>query len=243
MHRLNRILALFLVVQSCAMAQSPGPMPGEYLREGGSGYLKVEPVASGTASFSLDSVGANGHQCSLEGEIAGTRATLEAAERDQPCIVELTRSGSGVQVRPVTAEACRHFCGARAGFDGLYLKPRTGCMPEDLSGRRNQFQQLYAAKRYSQGRRILETVVRDCARTLYWLEEAEIRNDLAVAQYHAGDPAACRRTLAKLEADAARTDEALAEAYPPVEWDAYQPIIKAARFNIDLCSARKTARN
>jgi hypothetical protein len=54
-----------------------------------------------------------------------------------------------------------------------------------------------------------------------------------------GDFTACQRTLQSLAADAAKTDEALREKYPPSDADSYLPIVKAARTNIKLCEARR----
>ncbi len=47
--------------------------------------------------------------------------------------------------------------------------------------------------------------------------------------------AACRATLAPLAADAARSDEAIRNDYPPSDADAYLSVLKATRTNLKLC--------
>jgi hypothetical protein len=73
-----------------------------------------------------------------------------------------------------------------------------------------------------------------------WLETASIRNDLAVTQYHLHDRAACLSTLDPLAADAAKSDAAIRENFPPTDADDYLPLVKAARTNLKLCNALPT---
>ena len=81
----------------------------------------------------------------------------------------------------------------------------------------------------------LAPLLSQCQRTLDWLSEPWLRNDLALAQLRAGDAAACRATLAPLAADAARSDEAIRNDYPPSDADAYLSVLKATRTNLKLC--------
>lgn len=74
-----------------------------------------------------------------------------------------------------------------------------------------------------------------CQKTLDWLGAHWLRNDLALAQLRLGDAAACRATLQPLAADAARSDDAIRDSYPPSDAESYLGVLKAARTNLKLC--------
>jgi hypothetical protein len=211
--------------------------PGEYITEDGWGVLTVSASGNRT-TFSLEAVGANGHTCSLEGEVRNLRAQLEAAEPDKPCVVTFQPKAGGIDVASVDSETCRYYCGMRAWFEGEYLEPSPGCTAKERGATREQFKKLYDAKSYAKASGVLAPLLRDCSRTLDWLETGEIRNDLAITQYHLGQLEECRKTLGPLAEDAAKKDEELQEAYPPSDFDSYQPILRATRHNLKLCAKK-----
>ncbi|HRY04880.1 MAG TPA: hypothetical protein P5256_17235, partial [Beijerinckiaceae bacterium] len=136
---------------------------------------------------------------------------------------------------PTTPETCRNYCGARAYFEGLYLKPAPGCADGAREAMNKSFKTAYGAKDYAKAHALLAPVLQKCARTLGPMETASIRNDLAITLYHLGRKAECRKVLAPMAEDAARKDDDLMADYPPSDWDAYKPLIKAARTNLALC--------
>lgn len=246
---MKNLRPLLLLLLPALLSGSPAgaqPAPatrleaGEYITEKGWGTLTLRQGGGGRLSFVIEAVGANGHTCGLEGEVVKGRATLETDEESGPCRVSFTPRGGGIESVEVVAEdaeACRYFCGMRAVFEGLYLKPPAGCAPAARETARTEFKRLYDKKAYPQALARLEPVLEGCARFVGWIEEGWIRNDLAITLLKTGDLAGCRRLLEPLAADAARTEEELREEYPPSDADSYLPVVKAARTNLKLCKA------
>jgi hypothetical protein len=231
-------LLLIMAVPLTAFSQQTNPPPGEYITENGWGNLIIKSGTAGTAIFSIMSIGANAHTCTLDGEIRNGRAELEADQKDgKPCTVTFRQKGNDIEVAAATFEECRAYCGARAGFDGLYMKPVKGCDSISIKKSRAAFKRLYDKKVYAEAKAELKPVLDGCKKTLYWIEDGRIRNDLAITEYKLGNTAACRQILEPLADDAAKTDEDLRGNYPPADAESYMPVIKATRTNLRLCGA------
>jgi hypothetical protein len=229
---------LIMAVPLTASSQQTNPPPGEYITENGWGNLIIKSGTAGTAIFSIMSIGANAHTCTLDGEIRNGRAELEADQKDgKPCTVTFRQKGNDIEVAAATFEECRAYCGARAGFDGLYMKPVKGCDSISIKKSRAAFKRLYDKKVYAEAKAELKPVLDGCKKTLYWIEDGRIRNDLAITEYKLGNTAACRQILEPLADDAAKTDEDLRGNYPPADAESYMPVIKATRTNLRLCGA------
>lgn len=215
--------------------------PGSYTTDHGWGSLTISRNKNGALGFEISATGANAHICDLSGTITNNKAVLEALEKDQPCIVTFSPKGSDITVSDNDG-TCRYYCGARAGFTGTYHLQPPACTSKAIQKTRTLFKQLYDRKEYQQARLQLELLLKNCGHLLHWSEEEWIRNDLALAQYKAGDAAACLQTLQPLAEDAARTDAELRDNYPPSDADVKVPIIAAARTNLNLCkkAAAKT---
>lgn len=219
----------FIVFCLPLLAHAAGPADGVYVTERGWGVLSIKAGA-----FKLDTIGGNAHVCHVEGRLNRQGVTLpETPGSDERCELRVIRQGDGVRVE--STPGCRYFCGVRAGLDGVYLKPAQGCTPAQLRQQRAQFKQQYARKDYSGAVHILGPLLSRCQRTLDWLTEPWLRNDLALAQLRAGDAAACRTTLAPLAAAAGLRDEDIRNQYPPSDADAYLGVLKATRTNLQLC--------
>lgn len=136
------------------------------------------------------------------------------------------------------AAACRHFCGARAGFTGTYLLPSPNCTPKAKAAARRRFDDQYRAKSYEQASSTPVPLLNECAETLGWLESGRIRNDLAVAQFHAGKPDECLATLTPVLEMTTNNEEDLRNKLSPADFDSYLPIGKAAWTNAKLCSKK-----
>ncbi|MEQ1515910.1 MAG: hypothetical protein ABL931_05410 [Usitatibacteraceae bacterium] len=221
-------------VAASAFAQAP-VKPGEYILDGGSGNLTLKPGKNGALLFSIETIGANAHTCSLEGELREGKASLDGNESGKPCIVTIRAVAEGIAVKSSDDGECRYYCGARASFDGTYLQPPTGCSGNAIAATRKSFKQLYDRKQFADARAKLEPVMKDCARQLDWLETGRIRNDLAVTLHKLGDLVGCRAILKPLAENAAATDAALRENYPPTDAENYLPIARATRTNLKLC--------
>ncbi len=79
------------------------------------------------------------------------------------------------------------------------------------------------------------TLLKNCDKTLSWLNVGWILNDLAITQYHLRRPHDCLKTREPLAPDAALTDEDIRSAYPPADAKNYLPIVEATRTNQMLC--------
>lgn len=224
---MKRILLTLCLALAGSGAQAE-VAPGAYIAERGFGSLSVKG-----GKFEISSVGANGHTCGLEGEMRGSVGVVK--DEGDTCRISFKAQGAGYAVTPLTPEACRSYCGARAYFEGHYLKPAPGCADDARAATQKAFKSAYDAKNYARAEPLLVRQLRACDRTLGWLEKASIRNDLAIAQFHLGRKAACLETLAPLAADADRKDDAIKDDYAPSDWADYEPQVKAARTNLALC--------
>jgi hypothetical protein len=223
-----------------APAQAQSYPPGEYISGNGLGTLKVEPATGNRQKFSLESWGANGHSCSLDGEIVArvARLSTDDANKEPPCVVGFNPKGTGIDVAPKgEGSACRSFCGMRASFEGTYLKPAPGCTNAEMTRTRTRFKQAYDRKDYALARQLLAPLLKTCAETLSELQGADIRNDLAVTLHHLNEDAACREVLEPLRELARMSKDELNKNFPPADAEARAPVARAARTNLRLCGA------
>src|SRR2546427_1002004 len=94
----NCLLRLSPLVLTChiglACAQITTPSAGTYVRKGGGGDL----VVRANGKFHIQTVGANGHTCELEGTITNGRARIA----NSACAVDFTPAGQRVGDRKST---------------------------------------------------------------------------------------------------------------------------------------------
>lgn len=231
------LLAAALAMAGAASAA--GPPPGEYIAEGGWGRLSISAPTREGLPFAIDAVGGNFHVCNVEGTIVGGRAVFPSDGDDEAdCVIAFATTGEGVDVS-ADAPSCRQFCGMRAGFVGLYLRPAAGCGDDARSAMRDAFKRQYDRKRYAEALATLSPLLERCRRTLDRYEEGRVRNDIAIAQYRLGRPDDCVRTLDPYAEEAALPDESILDDYPPSDGEAWLPIVRAARFNLGLCRKRR----
>ncbi len=230
--------ALLALVLAASTASAADLQPGSYVTEKGWGQLTLSAENASTMRFSLFAMGANGHQCALEGDLVSGKAKLEGLSDDAPCVVTATATSAGVDVKDASNGACSYYCGARASFEGVYERPAAGCGGPEMLATRNAFQKLYDAKNFAEAKVKLQPVLDTCTRWMDWLSVPRVRNDLAVTHYKLGDLASCRAVLEPLAAEAARTDEDLRENYPPSDYELYATVVKATRYNLKLCAAK-----
>ncbi len=220
---------------SLAQNNSTAVAPGEYVGEGGKAYLTLKSGKSGSLNFEISSLGDNGHTCSLEGQLRNGRAQLEGIDEKTPCIVTMKMTPTGIDVKDSSGGACQTYCGVRATFEMIYFQPIPACLSAAVSNTRKQFKTRYDSKQFLEARALLEPLLKDCKRSLDWIEDARIRNDLAVTLHKLGEMAECRNVLQPLAEDAAMTDKKVRESYPPLEAGLYLPVVRATRTNLRLC--------
>ena len=210
-------------------AQAQSFPQGSYVYEGGKGELRIQ--ADG--SFTIDTVGGNGHSCSLESVLEGRRARLT----DSECVVTFTPKGNDIHVADNEHESCRNSCGARAGFTGFYIRPSLACTQKGMEATRRKFKQQYDKKNFSDAVQTLSLTLTECVRVLNRFSEWDIRNDLALAQLRSGDAAACLKTLQPLHDLGSMSDEDVRGIPEPAFVDVYLRIARATRTNFRLCNA------
>jgi hypothetical protein len=197
--------------------------------------LRVTREGPASLRFRLRAEGANGHSCGLDGVILGGVASLTPEGEREVCRVFFGRDGEAVVLSTNGAGACRHYCGARAAFEGRYLPSRAGCSEAERRNARRDFKARYDAGDYPAALARLQPVLERCAASTPWLEAGWIRNDVAITQFKLGVPADCLQTLAPLRADAARSEAEIRQAYPPSDADRYLSILRATRSNAARC--------
>jgi hypothetical protein len=232
------VLALSACSAALAAESTPTlatPSAGRYVNEGGSAELTVQPPAQGDARFALETVGANGHSCALEGTVRQGRAVLETVAGEPPCKLGFAPLPQGFRIKELSDGVCRFFCGARAGFEFDYLPLPADCEAGQVQRQRQQFLRHYKARQYREAQPVLQNLLQRCERLLYWTEVGQICNDLAITQYHLGDKAACRATLAPVAKVATRNRDTLQANLPPLDFEIYLPIAQATWHNLKLC--------
>ncbi len=218
------VMAVVAVVLSAGPVE---PKAGTYIFEGGSGTLVL-----GKGRFEINVVGANAHVCQLGGPWKGV--TGVANDEGSKCELTFAVTGDSIAVTSVGDEACRSYCGARASFDGTYLTPPKGCGRTELKKTRATFKKQYDAKKFADAVATLTPVVKTCESVVDRFERFWIRNDLAIAQHHAGDDAACLVTLEPLaEYRDATPGEPV--GYEPSFEEEFGKIAKATRTNAQRC--------
>ena len=232
------VVALLLSFSVDAQRTGPSLRPGEYVTEGAWGHLSLRPGNGSVLLFEIQATGGNMHVCSLDGEVNGGSATLEGPDEKTPCIVTFSQTPEGVKVTASVSGACREYCGARAHFEGLYVRPSARCTQEAVGAARKSFKQLYDTGKYAEAKAKLEPVLTLCSRTLHRSEEGRIRNDLAVTMYKLSDLSGCLLVLQPLAGDAKLTDAEFREGHSPSDADMLLPIVRAARTNLKLCQAQ-----
>jgi len=211
--------------------------PGEYVSEGGWGVLTLRTEADRRLLFELETVGANGHSCSLDGEIRNGRTTVADAPEPVACVVRFIASGNGIDVSTNDAASCRSFCGTQAGFTGRYLRPLPGCDSLSRGATGADFKRLYEDGAYRDAQQHASRLLERCTPLLTWNERARWLNDLALTQYHLRQYDACVRTLQPLADDAAESNQALMDRLAPTDYENYLPIVESTRNNLRWCQA------
>ncbi len=243
---LRLILTFFFIIAAVAPAEAapPGPRPGQYVRDRDSGTLTIRTDEQKRLVFEIESVGGNCHSCDVSGVIRGATGhgdSWAADGGDSKCEISFSSGRGGVVVRPITQEECRAYCGARAGFDGTYRVPPATCTSEGRQALRDHFLLLYRTRRYPQAASTLQTLIAQCGEFMGWIEMDQVRNDLALSQYHNGKFPECVETLnATLAADVKDEEELKAGNggvyLPPCDFDNYIDVAKSTWFNKALCT-------
>jgi hypothetical protein len=209
------------------------------IMEGGWGTLVLSPEQGGKTPFAIETIGSNAHECFVEGDIANGHSVVIPEPKEPGCVIRFVRQLRGIEVSTNGVDACRYYCGARAGYEGRYLRPPVGCGAAERDRTTQEFKRLYGERKFIEARNTLRPLLSRCAEVTNWLERGWLLNDLAITYYHLGQWAACIKTLEPLAKDAANSDENLNERLPPADSTNFLPIVKATRTNLRLCLSKK----
>lgn len=211
--------------------------PGEYLGESGTGRLVIQAASGGAQKFQLNSYGANGHSCEVEGSIRGTVARVPTEDKQPPCVIKFNAKGESVGVEADGA-MCQSFCGARATIGDTFLKPAPGCGTAEVKKTRAAFKQQFDKKDYAQAKALLQPVVDKCVKLMNDVDEGWVRNDMALTLLRLNDKPGCLKMLESFKDLAAMDQKALEENYPPFDAQLRAPVARATRTNMKLCGAK-----
>ncbi|MBP0590760.1 hypothetical protein J8I87_13755 [Paraburkholderia sp. LEh10] len=183
-------------------------------------------------NFTIDTIGANDHTCSLTGSMKGKSGVV--SDGGETCRVAFSGGNGVLHVGPSDTDACRSYCGARAWFDGLYQRPPAACTDRARTGRIEAAREAYTRKNYGLAVAAFTSLIDQCSTYMNWIEADRVRSDLALTQYHLGDKAKCLETLAPTTAMQNRdVDETF--GLPPANVIDYQSTGKAILHNAALC--------
>ncbi|WP_369977398.1 hypothetical protein [Xanthomonas bundabergensis] len=234
--------ALLLCAVACA-AGAAAP-PAEYGTKDGWGSLRISGQGD-VRPFEIEAVGANGHSCALSGTLQGDTGVVTEGS-DTPCRVAFKRTAGGFDVKALTEESCRDYCGMRAGFEGEYLALPAGCTAKASARRREGYLADYRGKRYAAALAGMDALAKECGVFFNWLERDRFANDRAIALLRLGRPKECLAVLDTTIAAGSRDEDTLQQELdkngsmlPPSDWDSYLPIAKSTWFNRKLCEAAK----
>jgi hypothetical protein len=202
---------------------------GRYVFQGGNGELSIQ--ANGR--FHIDTVGGNAHICIVEGVMKGANGLPP----DSACVVTFALEGNNIRVTDNGHQECRDACGARAGYTGIYFKPRPACLPKAIAATRKSFKSLYDKQDFALAVQTLSPLLGECAPVLTYFDQGFLRNDSATAQLRNGDATACRQTLQPLQELGSMSDEDVRELPEPAYEDIYLRLARATRTNLKFCSA------
>jgi hypothetical protein len=200
------------------------------------GDLVIQSLEQGVQKFSIETVGANGHTCAVEGEIRDAVARIDSAVDAAACEIRFELKNRQIDVDTNGADSCREWCGVRASFEGSYRLPVAACTATARQEARKRFKQYYDQKKYDVAVTLLPPILAECADLVGEVERRWILNDLAITQFKLGRPADCLTTLAPLREEAAKSDDELREEIPPSDQYDWLPVIKATRANLSLCN-------
>ena len=209
--------------------------PGEYRTQDGAARLHIEAHTAQGSAFRLSAQGANDSACDIEGKAQGLAAHIAIANNPS-CELRFAPRQGGYEVSSPSGDACRYFCGSRAGYAYEYLPLPSACTDEAVRTTRARFDQLFQSKAYPVAAPVLTQLLKNCGNWMDWPSMARVRNDLAITQYHLSQKAACRQTLAPVLKVVKTNPTAMQLALPPAEFQNYQPIAKATWFNQKLCT-------
>lgn len=243
---MKKTLTILFLSFACyfnAVAQLKPFEAGEYITEGGWGRLQIDPIQDGKQYFEIDTVNANGHSCTLSGDIIDRVSTLDP-ERNI-CQIFFYKDFNQIQVAVDNdvLSNCQMNCGARGNFSGAYLAPYTGCTTEEIATATASFENLVTSQNYEQALQTLTPIITNCQQTLGQYTDGYLRNQLAQVQANLHLKQDCLNTLQPWTELASKTDDLICNdpsSYtylPPTDCITTLDIVHDIRRNLEACLA------
>jgi hypothetical protein len=237
MQKMKSLFYLVIGLLLCGVTIAQPINPGTYWY-GGYGALKIQKASTdGVQSFEIHSDGANGHSCDADGLIKNKKMAYKVNEESCHLIFEPI-SNHSIKVS-TTCIPYGVFCGARANLEGIYEVPPAICLRQKQV--KNDFIKRYKSKDFEKALATLEPYFARCEGFTNWIEEYDIRNDLAVTYHKLNRFDQCLKVLEPfskiIEQSAEAEDdqiEALIGSQPSFE-EVASRLLKAARTNLRLC--------
>jgi hypothetical protein len=229
--------AMIAILASTALAAAQQPIQaGEYVTHGAWGELRITESKNASQNFAIETVGGNGHTCSLKGRIRDGKGF--ASDGHPPgCVIDFKVNASSISVIDPGTDVCNQYCGMRGRFDGTYYVPVEACKPAQQAKRRAAFLNLYRAKNYAPALALLDGFYTQCKDFLHWVVIDQVRNDLAITQFHLGKHGDCLETLAATYAGPYVNEVQMQEKsfLPPTDLDNYIRTAEQIWHNQKLC--------
>lgn len=233
------LLALCTVV-SPVRAAAASISPGEYISLHGATNLSIEPSKSpvGLQHYQFTENGLDGTTCTVQNTISKERSYPNSLLPGKLCVIRFWEHEDYLEVR-LEADACKNSCGKDAHVNGFYHIPAIGCDDVSRQRSREDFKRLYDNNEYEAALSLLNPLVTACSLTMRDTESAEIKNDIAITQFHLGRLSDCRKTLDGISYHKLKNEVELKRKLSALEFDTYLPIARATWYNFKLCKQPK----
>jgi hypothetical protein len=219
------IVLTWIVVASAGANATDQISTGNYVTEGGWGSLTISRSTSNAPlSFEISATGANAHFCFGTGEIRGDKGISDE------CSIQLEQQKNKMLVKMIDG-GCG--CGMNVQVDGEYFREDSYCAKQkDI---RDEFSQQYQAGQYKQAKKTLGQLLSRCDSFMDWHALAEIRNDLAITEFHLGNKAACLNLLEPIKKQFVDDPAQSGYWFRPADEVWGEATTKATRFNWKKC--------
>jgi hypothetical protein len=242
---LSRVFALCFAPLVSALPTDP-IRTGDYEDANGAGsYLEISTADHGKLSFVLLSNGANGHSCFLSGTIEGNRGQSGTEHGLPNCAVDFHQTSNAIDVQVSgldgNFEACRSYCGMRAGLEVTFTAPPAGCSRLERQATYRIFAQSDKDHEYGRAFEELRRVQAHCPPFLGWKERDAVHNHLALRLHHLGKNDECLRELENTLGSSAGDEETLRDSFygEPMHFDYYLPTAKTTWYIRKLCKGEE----
>lgn len=207
---------------------------GEYLGKLGSGTLLMTASKKGQY-FKINSFGANGHSCFVEGIIENSISVQKDDSGEDDCLIKFVATAEFIEVTHNEKPACHNFCGTRANYTFPYYKTSPLCHSKIKNKNQKLFKTYYAKKKFDLAEKTLRKVYDACESYMSIFEKLETVNDLAITYKNLKKKDQCLALVKPFEEVADMSEEQLKDNYPPSDAEVILPMMKRLKFNRQLC--------